>query len=683
MHFDRWATRARLQSVAIDVATGLPIVLLLAALGARAGLMAGVTILGLLALAAAAWARARRFDRRWITLRLDAEQGAFEDSAGLLLVAESDLGPLQRLQRDRLLARLSGAIDASLRPAWPWRLIGIVWAVCALLVAAAILTRPHARPLAPAQEGLPAAPGLPHLVGQRLRIVPPAYTGLPPRDLDTLDGKAPAGSRIEWVLHFDPQPATAAIERAGGGRLALTPGDDWTASQSLAASMLYRVVPAGGVGTPPLHRIDAIPDKPPTIRVLTPDKSLSLVTPGQKGWSVAFEVDDDYGVASTAQLRVTLASGEGENIVFHEHAMTLTGSGPPRARRFATMLDLKALGFTGAGDLVVQLTAADTRAPGPQSVRGPSLILRWPPQSGTQSGGLEAMAQKALPAYFASERQIIMDSEALLREKPKLTAARFLDRSDRIAADQANLRNRYAQFMGQESEGPPAPTSDSAMPIADDDHPTPAAPAKFGDVGAVTAEYGHAHDEVEGATLFDPETRATLKAALDAMWDAERHLRTGDPAVALPFENKALIAIKKVQQATRIFLARTGTQLPPIDEGRRMTGKRDGIADRAAALDTRPMPGVEPSASWAALAAPGPVSFDRLEVWLRGHEARVPDRLALDAAIDGVRRAPGCAACRAKLRGLLWTVLPRPIAMPNRRSGASDSGRHYLEAIGR
>ena len=54
--------------------------------------------------------------------------------------------------------------------------------------------------------------------------------------------------------------------------------------------------------------------------------------------------------------------------------------------------------------------------------------------------------------------------------------------------------------------------------------------------------------------------------------------------------------------------------------------------------------------------------LDALERWLHTNETRVHDPLAFVSAIDAVRRDPSCVECRRSLRGLLWTVLPRPPA---------------------
>lgn len=668
----------RARAAANVAAIGVPLAIVATLAAWRFGGIAAAILVSLASAAlavAAAHVRTRRYDAAWAIRGLDARRGDMEDSADLIFAGDAALGPLQRLQRARLLDRLAAEAGPDLRPAWSTRTIAATW-IAAAIAGAALLWRPAAVPqtLGPSTEGLPPAPGIPRLTGQRLRIVPPAYTGLPARDVSTLDARAPAGSRLQWTLAFAPQPSGAALALHDGPRIALAPGDTWRAAMTLARSTLYRVVPAGADRLPPLHRLDAITDQPP--RVTTTQPTLQRVAAGQRAWTPAFDATDDYGVGAGASLRITLAQGDGENVTFRERSVSVTGGGPPRARRFRPRLDLGALGFAGTGDLIVQLTVADAAR---HVVRGPSLILRRPAPTADAGTGLDGAVKQALPAYFRSQRQIIIDAEALLKERRALAPDRFVTRADAIGVDQRMLRMRYGQFLGEEAEGPSLalPTSDDEKPA--DDHPA-AAPA--GHAEDVLAEYGHTHDEPEAATLLDPDTRKTLRQALDQMWQSELHLRQGDPAGALPYANRALVFIKRVQQATRIFLARTGSAQPAIDETRRLTGKRDGLAGGTLVLAPPAPEGAEPAATWRALASPGPVRLDALDRWLRGG-GRAPDRLALAGAIDAVRRDSTCATCRAALRTQLWSALPQPVPRVPRRDGGDAESRRYLDALAR
>jgi hypothetical protein len=669
-----------------------------------------------------AWRSMRAIDARWLARRLDATRPDMEDSAALLFSGNGEQdqsGPLQQLQRARLQQRLEAHPRPDLRE--PWRPRTLLASILTALVAAAVVALWPA-PRAPSADGSAPATvvrgkaAAPRLVEQRLGIQPPAYTGLPARQQATLEAKVPAGTTLQWTLRFAPAPESAELLFHDGRRLPLQRhGDDWTARMRIDRSTLYRLVlptplPAAQAA---LHRIDAVADAPPVLRAQQPDRNLTIRGSGQRSWALVFEADDDHGLATGARLELIQTQGGGENITTRQRTLAIAGRGNTKHKRYAHTRDLASLGLVAGDDLIVRLDVADNRSPRPQHTRSPSFILRWPPEQATESTGMEGLVKQALPAYLRSQRQVIIDAEALLKQKRKLDAAAFARRSDELGVDQRLLRLRYGQFLGEESEGAPAlstndlPTND--LPTNDADHdahatvqpaaqadnpagldehaPAPGAPpARFGEAGAVVAEYGHVHDLPEAATLLDPETKKLLRAALDQMWQSEQHLRQGNPGTALPFAYKALGFIKQVQQADRIYLARTGSELPPIDEGRRLGGDRAGLGDRRDLLpDAEPVDPV-PAAAWRALqdlpradrTAP---DYDALERWARARDMQASDPLALFAAIDAARRDPSCAGCREQVRRALWPMLPRPTPAPARRERADRAGQAYLDAL--
>ncbi|MCC8616595.1 DUF4175 domain-containing protein [Xanthomonas vesicatoria] len=738
-----WQAARRRRAAGVLV-FGWPLALLPGVLAWRIGahaatvplLLTGVVMLVIVALHAA-----RQLDQTWLIRRLDCEPD-LDDSSDLLFVPTTQLGPLQALQRQRLQQRLRST-PRDLRPAWPWRRAW-PWSLLGLVACSALLLwPPRALPPATPTDRVAAArasSGAATLRQAQLRSTPPAYTGLPAARLPGLDARVPAGTRLDWQLQVSPAPHSVALRLTDGHLISLTRqsgSDRWQGQWVATRASLYRILIDGTPADRQLHRLDVLPDRPPQVRVLAPEQSLVLWTPANGAWALRFEASDDYAVAANAELRLTLAQGSGENITFTTQRRTLTGSGPANRRSFATTLQPQALGMAAGDDLIAQLIVHDTRQPGPQEGRSASVILRWPPPEQTMAAGLEASVKQTLPAYFRSQRQIIIDAEALLKEKPRLDAATFLKRSDAIGVDQRLLRLRYGQFLGEESEGAPKgpPTAD-APPTSDapaDDLPTadmptadaPAAPAEhahdatpphadhdhaatpasgaaalddhdhdhgdnhsersgFGQAQDVLTEFGHTHDHAEAATLPDPQTRALLRAALDQMWQSEGELRQGHPERALPFANKALGFIKQVQQAERIYLARVGTQLPPIDPSRRMSGKRDGLGDRPAALDTRPPPDPSALALWTALGEGGAVPeavLDRYSRWLQGAQELVPDPLSVAAAVETLRSDPACLRCRARLRALVWPTLSAPPAPVQRRPAADARGQRYLDAL--
>ncbi|MEG0183570.1 MAG: hypothetical protein RR704_08970 [Stenotrophomonas sp.] len=709
--------RARRRRAAIALLLGLPWTLAATAFALRlfgfdiACVVATITVL---ACAAFATARARQLDRRWLQRQLDGS-GSSEDSADLLFADAATLNPLQHRQRRHVLATLEGAMP-DLRPHWPRRAVALCW-IGGLTVALLAFGWPRSGPVPAALPSSAAASkasaGPLRLQSSRLRIDAPAYTGQATLTQNTLDAKVAADSRLSWSLRFDRTPDKAWLQFHDGRRLPLSEHDgQWQAQDVARTPVLYRVVSEPALAETRLHRLDVIADRAPSVRVLEPATSLVLGAPGQRQWGLRFEASDDYGVAAQATLSITTTQGSGENITFVRRSVGLAGSGVPTARRFAHTLDLATLGAQPGNDVIVQLEVRDNHAPAPQTGRSSSVILRLPSAEVALGAELEGRIKKTLPAYFRSQRQIIIDAEALIRQRRSLPAEDFVKRSDAIGVDQRILRLRYGQFLGEESEGAPKPPPTSDLPTSDTpaagdhdddhdhdhgadagahdghghDHGGKAAnadtPPVFGSDTDVLSEYGHTHDHAEAATLLDPQTRATLKAALDQMWSSEGELRQGRPEQALPFAYKALAFIKQVQQAERIYLARVGPELPPIDEGRRLGGDRAGLASRELPLAARTPPDPAIVEAWQRLGDDaGRPDLDALAQWQQRNAAYLPDALDLAAAIEQLRIEPTCNDCRKRLRAQLWRALQRPLPQPMRRSAADAMGQRYLDAL--
>lgn len=722
-------------------------------------------------LVAAAW-RMRTLDSRWLVRSLDAHDPRFEDSSALLLEPAERLQPLQRLQRERMRARLGTGARPDLRELWPAHRL-LAGGIGAVLVMTVALAWPQASPRANTrlQPGATRAAAVAPITlrNARLRITPPAYTGLAVRNVDALDARVPEASRVHWRLHFAPQPASVALHFHDGRRLAMhRENDAWVAEETIRKAGLYRIVaarspapasdaPASPSGSRPgvldpasptgpgaraasrappppgpelaagvvqpdrQYRIDIVADRAPRLHVTRPQQTLTLRSDGRRQWQLAFEGIDDHGVSPRAGLRIITARGSGEAVTFDEANRTLAGSGPARQRRFRHALDIDGFGLGAGDDLIVQFSVADNRPGAAQVARSASYILRWPSREATTASAIDGLVKTVLPAYFRSQRQVIIDAEALLKQKPRLDADTFAARSDAIGVDQRLLRLRYGQFLGEETEGAPTrplmPTNDAedealadvpqTAAVADtgtgtgtptiaeghrqdDGHDhgaaadAPVAVAAFGAAGDVLEAFGHTHDHAEAATLLDPATRRTLKSALDAMWQSELQLRQGMPQAALPPANVALALIKQVQQADRIYLARVGYEQVPVDAGRRLGGERKGIAARPRdALVARAATDAAPAALWRALQGPATAEAELLafDAWLARDGRGVRDPLTLVAATDALRRQPACMRCRERLRALLWPLLSPPPPAPTPRTPGDATGRAYLDAL--
>ena len=670
----RWLRQARRREAGIALVTSLP---LLAAMGfilwrSFGTFAAGVFVAtALLLLGIILQRRLKNRDEAWLIKRLDA-LAVMENSADLLFGNPEAEPRLVALQRQRVQQWLAALPEQDLRRPYPMaRISGLLLLSLVLMSAAYFWPKPQVAGISSTKATSESVLRVPvKLIEARLRISPPGYTGLAVRNEAGLPAKFPEGSRIAWQLRFAPQPEQVRLQFFSGRTLLLRrEGDVWTADAVMAASDVYRVVIDGQAQTKPWQRLDAIPDRTPQWRVSLPDRSLSLLAPGQRTWPLQLEAEDDYGLAD-AVMEIQLAQGSGENIQFKSISRPLNGQGTGTRRRYAVTLDLAVLGMQAGDDLIVQFRVGDRRRPQANSSVSAAYILRWPVEDAYEASGVEGMLKKVMPAYFRSQRQIIIDTEKLLAEKKKTNREQFEIRSDTIGVDQRILRLRYGQFLGEETETPEPPPEDGEH-SADDghDHGEAKAPEKSATASdqSILEEFGHTHDIPEAATLLDAETKSLLRSALNEMWQAELHLRQAEPAKALPFEYRALAFIKKVQQAERIYLARVGPELPPIDESRRLGGDRSGFKapeDLLRAADREDAPLL---VFWQSLDAADPPKTADLKRWMVDHGDRLPDALGLKVALAEMESRPDCRSCREAVKGLLWPVLAKPPAMPKAR----------------
>lgn len=679
----QWQSQAKRRQYLLVALIGLPIIIagyFLVSRIAQGPWPIILVFISFLLLGFKAWHSAEKMNQAWLIRQIDNRRADLENSSDLLFTQSDSLSSLQQLQQQRVQQRVIKGADLDLRAAVPWRIIFISLLLASAITALALywpqsgLPTLHTSVTPDAQQNKPNAP----IVLQKVQvsIKAPSYTGLDVRNVSTLNIKAPENSQIEWQLKFSRQPDQVDIVFLDGKRMALRAIDGvWRAKFTLSKSSLYRVeVNALRLSADKLHRLEAIKDMSPVLRVTAPDRTLSMAEFAQDQWQINFEAEDDYGLG-LAQMRVQLAQGSGENIKFKQSRQTLQGQGNRKQKRYVTTMNLRELGLAAGDDLIVQFIVSDQRTPKANTRLSSSYILRWPPEESTEASGVQGMLKKVAPAYFRSQRQIIIDTEKLIVDRNKISKDEYELRSDNIGVDQRLLRLRYGQFLGEETEG-----------FGEDDHDSEP-PVKQSATEELLSEYGHTHDVPEAATLLDPETKKLLRAALNEMWQAELHLRSVQPKLALPYENRALEFIKKVQQADRIYLARVGNELPPIDESRRLSGDRRNLSSATEQLFVATAQNTVLTRFWQALSQPydvnAPVNLDftALNAWINTHQDKLPDVLSLLSALDALQQKPQCITCRTDVRKQLWPLMPKPNALPNSRHTPTENGQRYLQLL--
>ena len=684
-------------------------------------------------------ALARRLDRLYPTL---------EDSTGLLLRTTETPAPnlLEQLQQQRVRERL-----LLLRQEQPY-LLPFSWqpviggvAVLLLVAGGSWLYQPaasgHAAPALAVHFPKSAAPASldqlapPRLLETRVRVQPPAYTRQTAYAPSSLSFSCPAGARVRWTVRVSRAGGPAPVLELGRQRQVFraVPGQPTHFAVELLAttSGLYHLRFAGQNSDD--YALDVQPDQAPVLQIQTP-KPYTLIEFGQRPQvAVRVALRDDYGLTD-AQLVATVAQGQGEAVKFREVVTDLSGPlrGQPRHASLATMLRLPTLGLTYGDEVYFYIRARDNAR---QLTRSDTYLVQW--EDTTVQDGLTdiSLSVNVVPAYFRSQRQIIIDTEKLLAEKSTLPAAVFAERANSLGFDQKILRLRYGKFLGEEFEGnigeiaaPPPAEKDhpDAGHTDDDDHNdhddhatenpaehaehaghdhaatadhSPAGEASAASGGAALLEaYVHKHDDAETADFLEPAVKAKLRGVLSQMWEAELRLRLAKPAEARPFEYRALRLLKQMQQQTRAYVRNAGYEPPALPEATlRLSGDFSGAM---APRRTRqvPAPATQPEIRaavrlLAALRAGQTATAANAAVLDRAGQAVAQAALqrpgAYLAAVRALRQLAAdaragrtaCATCFGPAEKALAALLPPPAAAPARPPRPDRLGQRYLQAL--
>ena len=482
-----------------------------------------------------------------------------------------------------------------------------------------------------------------------VQVVPPAYTGLAPYTTDALDLEIPQGSTVTWSAD---EPLAGAV---WVGDRVESPFIGRRVEQRIDQDTLYRLEwgpPQDRQATAPA-RVRVVRDRPPELTLVQPDSSPVEFETVDTRLAIAFTASDDHGLGP-AELLVTVASGEGEGVRFRDRSLPLVPNGNQRSARYTHPLDPVALEMAPGDELYVRAVVSDNRNPDAQQTRSPAVVFRWRnPEEATEM--VMGMPVDRLPEYFRSQRQIIIDTEQLLADAPDLPAATIRERSEALAFDQRSLRFRYGQYLGEEV------ATDGGETAADHDHEDGAEPEEEN----LLETFGHTHDTAENATLFDDNTRATLKGALNAMWQAELQLALSEPEAALPHEYEALDQLKAVQHAARIYVKRVGFEPPPLSEERRLSGDYDEAQSTVRPPPEAPASDAQPGPLLSSLVAAGDLDAPTA-ARLRALSADLELPLALRAEAASLADQPECRECRTRLIGLLLEQAEPPPMRPQR-----------------
>lgn len=450
-----------------------------------------------------------------------------------------------------------------------------------------------------------------------ITLIPPPYTGLQKQNINSLNLHIPEGTTVHWNISFTKQVIDPQLIFFGKDSVALLPEkhNQYKTERTFGTTGFYQVAWRNSNGSKKYSdyfQIEVIKDQPPVITPENINQFVELSLTDNLKFHLKSNLRDDYGLQD-AYIIATVSKGSGEAIKFREEKLRFDKPGKIEGKSAESTLwiDILKLGLDPGDELYFYIEALDNKAPLPNRTRTETFFISLEDTSSIATSVDPGLGVDLMPEYFQSQRQIIIDSEKLLKEKKKITKETFNSRSNELGYDQKVLRLRYGEFLGEEFEsgiGQQAEISGQDLDAKEED-----LTKKYGhehdkenehnlveekkslpkDIHSRDHEqpddnedpakaYTHMHDSDEEATFFTQSIRAKLKAAITIMWDAELYLRLYEPEKSLPFQYKALRLLKEISQDSRIYVHRSGFDPPPLKEERRLTGDLSEIRNSTA-----------------------------------------------------------------------------------------------------
>lgn len=541
-----------------------------------------------------------------------------EESTDLLLQDTDSLTTLQKIQQERTVQKFD-----TLYPAirFPHKLgqAAIIFSACliiALLGSAFNFRQPGKSNSLATTSTIPAsdtAPPLPAAIKSvQIKITPPAYTGLGTQHTENPQISMPEGSVAQWQIVFSEAIQRAQLIFSAGDTLALAPRNkQYTAQRTFTKSNFYQVRwtnTDGSSKTSDYYKIELITDNPPELTITNLQQFTELAVTDKLTFPVQAIIKDDYGLRD-AFIIATVSKGSGESVKFREEKLSFTQPSHIQGKtvQASRTLDLLKLGLEPGDELYFYAEAHDGKTPVANRARTETYFVSLKDTTSEEIAVDPGLGVDLMPEYFRSQRQIIIDSEKLLKERKlkQISKQDFNSKSNELGYDQKILRLKYGEFLGEEFESGIGIAQEA--PTGDDDHDHDKEEdvmKKFGHAHDTENEHNlvaekkaeapahhhheasadpdkkenpmdafvHQHDSEEEATFFTQSIRSKLKAALTVMWDAELHLRMYDPEKSLPYQYKALKLLKEISNDSRIYVHKTGFDPPPLKEDKRLSG---------------------------------------------------------------------------------------------------------------
>jgi len=596
------AQHGRALLLALGVALGVAIVMrtVTIALGASASSVVLTGVALLIGAAAWWWLRPRRSPTRAIAALWIEERQSMSPSFALVTLVEHANTPAIRQETTPLLqasqqilrgVHVGDGLQTVRWRAWrgPFAFVAAGLAVLAFSNVSHRIVPERVRRAMPAATGVPAGSDVP-LGAWQVRVTPPAYVGGRVQTSgDVASIAALAGSTVEIVGDgaapevFSGRPeSTVTVPVATQVR-----DGDWSARTVADSAPSTMHVARGGRSR--LLVIEGRADTIPAVTLDAPARD-SVFREARGTLTLAASARDDIGLTRAA-FELIVSSGEGERFTVRTVAIGTTTWPNTARQRQATVratLDIAALKLV-PGDIVHLRAIARDGHPSPTRDVGSSetRVFRIAKPSEYDSVAVEPAPPPEVDKSLLSQRMLLMLTEKLDRQRPRLARADVVRESQKLARDQARLRLAVGDVIFQRLSGE---SSAEHAHSADDghDHGIDQQGGKLSMNSASTNGMLEEGNDSPVVAINKP-----LLEAYNAMWDAGRALEQGDPHGAIPPMRLALEAIERSRAASRVYLRGRPPQVV-IDIAKvRLVGKDTGMVAQRSLRSALPRRDVE------------------------------------------------------------------------------------------
>jgi hypothetical protein len=445
------------------------------------------------------------------------------------------------------------------------------------------------------------APPIPLFDELRWTVQPPAYAGIAARDGRGDDPiSALPGSRIRIRSRFPDRWDGVRAGAIGGASLPVRrAGEEWIVEYTMPADgrgLSLEAMADGGVVDRRIVPLAPLPDQPPDVQLLEPREDMVLAS-GTGRITLRATASDDYGVGAF-DLHWTHSRGSGESYEFVEGDWAFSRvSQNGKASTGELVIDLATLKLQPGDIMHVRAVARDrNNVTGPgESVSRTRIIRVARPEEMDQITTDIGMPPELPKDPVMSQRMIILMTERLIRERPRLSRQELQSRSSDIAQHQARLREivgeqvyiREADAAIQQGEqdfsyleqGGGVGTHAGEEHAGESEARTPEDVLREADeatgIGSIE-EFEHRHDE---SAILD--VNRDLMQLHNLMWNSQQELNLAKPDTALPYQYDALKIIQQINQAERTY-PRGDVRVDPINAAEaRGQGKMEDVAPAA------------------------------------------------------------------------------------------------------